>query len=157
MNIKVDRNLFLGELYYLQGVAGTKQTIPILSHLLIQTSHGKIAMRATDLDLTITTECEASVREQGSICLPARKLMEIVKSLPQAEIEIKGNDLYQATINCIPSRFKVNGLSSDNFPDLQKYSGEFAKVPAEISRASSRASCTPWDRKARATHSTARS
>lgn len=132
MNIKVDRNLFLGELYYLQGVAGAKQIIPILSHLLIETGHNKITMRATDLDLTITTECEAGVRKRGSICLPARKLMEIVKSLPQAEIEIKANDLRQATITCAPSRFKLNGLGADYFPESQEYSGEFAELPAEI-------------------------
>src|SRR5262245_7647507 len=89
-------------------------------------------MRATDLDLTITTECEADVREAGSICLPARKLMEIVKSLPQARIEIKANDLFQATITCTPSRFRLNGLGADNFPELQQYSGEFAEVPADI-------------------------
>jgi len=119
MNIKVDRNLFLSELHYVQGVAGTKQIIPALSHLPIETGAGRIAMPATDLDLMITTECEAVVREQGSICLPSRKLMEIVKSLPQAEIEIKANDLYQATINCAPSRFKMNGLSADDFPESQ--------------------------------------
>jgi DNA polymerase III sliding clamp (beta) subunit (PCNA family) len=45
--------------------------IPILSHLLIETGPGRITMRATDLDLTIATECEAGVREAGSICLPA--------------------------------------------------------------------------------------
>jgi DNA polymerase-3 subunit beta len=132
MNIKVDRNLFLSELYYLQGVAAAKQVIPILSHLLIETGPGRITMRATDLDLTITTECEADVREAGSICLPARKLMEIVKSLPQAGIEIKANDLFQATITCTPSRFRLNGLGADNFPELQQYSGEFAEVPADI-------------------------
>jgi DNA polymerase III sliding clamp (beta) subunit (PCNA family) len=57
-------------------VAATKQIIPILSHLLIETSHSKITMRAADLDMSITTDCDAVVREQGSICLPARKLME---------------------------------------------------------------------------------
>ncbi len=132
MNIKVDRNLFLSELCCLQGVAATKQIIPILSHLLIETGHGKITMRATDLDLSITTECDAVVREQGSICLPARKLMEIVKSLPNAEIEIKANDLHQAAINCEPSRFKMNGLGPDDFPESQEYSGLFAEIPAEI-------------------------
>jgi DNA polymerase III subunit beta len=132
MNIKVDRNLLLSELHYLQGVAGTKPIIPALSHLLIETASSRITMRATDLDLMITTECEAGVREPGSICLPARKLMEIVKSAPQAEIEIKANDLYQATINCAPSRFKMNGLSAHDFPESQEYSGPFAEIPAEI-------------------------
>ena len=58
-------------------------------------------MRATDLDLMITTECKAIVRDRDRSCPPARKLMEIVKSLPEAEIEIKTNDLCQATINCV--------------------------------------------------------
>jgi DNA polymerase III subunit beta len=132
MNIKVDRNLLLSELHYLQGVAGAKPIIPVLSHLLIETGAGRITMRATDLDLMITTECEAVVSEQGSICLLSRKLMEIVKSLPQAEIEIRANDLCQATINCAPSRFKMNGMSADDFPESQEYSGEFAEIPAEI-------------------------
>jgi DNA polymerase III subunit beta len=87
MNIKVDRDLFLSELYYLQGVAGVKQLIPILSHLLIEAVPGKITIRATDLDVMVTTECEAVVREGGSICLPARKLAEIVKSLAHGEKE----------------------------------------------------------------------
>ncbi len=68
MNIKVDRDLFLSELYYLHGVAGAKQLIPILSHLLIDAVPGKITMRATDLDVTVTTECAAVARECGSIC-----------------------------------------------------------------------------------------
>jgi DNA polymerase III subunit beta len=81
MNIKVDRDQLLSELFYLQGVAGAKQMIPTLSHILIETAPGKITMRASDLDVTVTTECEAGVHEGGSICLPARKLAEIVKSL----------------------------------------------------------------------------
>jgi len=63
MHFKIDRTAFLNELNHLQGVAGAKQVIPILSHLLIETRTDRITMRATDLDLTITTGCEASVRE----------------------------------------------------------------------------------------------
>jgi DNA polymerase-3 subunit beta len=132
MNIRVDRNLFLSDLYCLQGVAGVKQSIPILSHLLIEAGHGKITMRATDLDLTITTECEAYVREPGSICLPARKLMEIVKSLSNGEIEIVINDLFHAKISSNGSRFKLHGASAENFPDAEERPGECAEAPAEI-------------------------
>jgi len=132
MNIKVDRDLFLSELYYLQGVAGAKQLIPILSHLLIDAVPGKITMRATDLDVTVTTECAAVAREGGSICLPARKLAEIVKSLAHGEIEIKTNDLFQAAIACNGSRFKLHGMSAEDFPRVQEYSGEYAEAPAEL-------------------------
>src|SRR5262245_43145770 len=83
-----DRAAFLNELHSLQGVVSAKQLIPVLSHLLIETNAGRITMRATDLDIAVTTECAASVREGGSICLPARKLTEIVKSLSRGEIEV---------------------------------------------------------------------
>jgi DNA polymerase III subunit beta len=132
MNIKVDRDLFLSELYYLQGLAGAKQIIPILSHLLIETAPGKITMRATDLDVMITTECQAGVREVGSICLPSRKLAEIAKSLSHGEIDIKTNDQYQATIASNGSRFKLHGASAEGFPRIQEYSGEYAEAPAEL-------------------------
>lgn len=132
MNIKIDRDLFLSELYYLQGVAAAKQLIPILSHLRIEAAPGKITMRATDLDVTVTTECAAGVRECGSICLPARKLAEIVKSLAHGEIEIKANDLSQATMACNGSRFKLRGMSAEDFPCVKEYSGEYSEAPAEL-------------------------
>ncbi|MGE0128943.1 MAG: DNA polymerase III subunit beta [Blastocatellales bacterium] len=132
MNFRIDRTTFLSELYYLQGVAGSKQVIPILSCLLIEISANRITLRASDLDLTITTECEATVREEGSICLPARKLMEIVKSLAQGEIEIKTNDLCQATITSNGSRFKLHGVEAESFPDFQEFTGDYAEVPADI-------------------------
>jgi DNA polymerase-3 subunit beta len=132
MNIKVDRDLFLCELYYLQRVAGAKQSIPVLSHLLIEAVPGKIMMRATDLAVTVTTECAAVVRDGGSICLPARKLAEIVKSLAHGEIEIKANDLSQAVIACNGSRFKLHGMSAEDFPCVKEYSCEYSEAPAEL-------------------------
>jgi len=132
MHFKIDRTAFLNELNHLQGVAGAKQVIPILSHLLIETRLDRITMRATDLDLTITTECEAFVREKGSICLPARKLMEIVKSLSHGEIEIKVNDLNQATITSNGSRFKLKGVEAEGFPEKKAFEGEFAEIPSDL-------------------------
>jgi len=132
MHFKIDRAAFLNELQSLQGVVSAKQLIPALSHLLIETKAGRIAMRATDLDITVKTECAASVRKDGSICLPARKLTEIVKSLAKGGIEIKTNDLCQATITSNGSRFKLHGMDADSFPDAEGYSGEYAEIHAEI-------------------------
>lgn len=132
MNFRIDRTAFLNELYYLQGVVSSKQLIPVLSYLLVETQADGIVIRASDLDIMITTECKAVVREEGSICLPARKLMEIVKSLAQGEIEIKTNDLCQATITSNGPRFTLRGVEAENFPSLQEYAGEYAEVPADI-------------------------
>lgn len=132
MHFKIDRTAFLNELYSLQGVAGAKQVIPILSHLLIEARMDRIGMRATDLDLTIATECEALVRQGGSVCLPARKLMEIVKSLEHGEVEIKVNDLNQATITSNGSRFKLNGIEAASFPQRKEFEGEYAEISADL-------------------------
>ncbi|MGH9842214.1 MAG: DNA polymerase III subunit beta [Blastocatellia bacterium] len=132
MHFKIDRTAFLNELTHLQGVASAKQVIPILSHVLIETRADRITMRATDLDLTITTGCEASVREDGSICLPARKLTEIVKLLAHGEVEIKVNGLNQATITSNGSRFKLKGVEADGFPERKDFEGEYAEIPAGI-------------------------
>jgi len=132
MHFTIDRTAFLSELNHLQGVAGAKQVIPILSHVLIETRTDRITMRATNLDLTITTACDARVREEGSICLPARKLTEIVKSLSPGEVEIKVNGLYQATITSNGSRFKLKGVKAEDFPERKEFEGEFAEIPASI-------------------------
>jgi DNA polymerase-3 subunit beta len=132
MHFTIDRTAFLSELNHLQGVAGAKQVIPILSHVLIETRADQITLRATDLDLTIATRCDARVREEGSICLPARKLMEIVKSLAHGEVEIKVNGLCQATITSNGSRFKLNGVKAEDFPERKEFEGEFAEIPAGI-------------------------
>ncbi len=132
MHFKIDRTAFLNELNHLQGVAGAKQVIPILSHVLIETRADRITLRATDLDLTITTGCEARVREDGSICLPARKLTEIVKSLAHGEVEIKVNGLHQATITSNGSRFKLNGVAAQEFPEPKDTPAQFTEIPAGI-------------------------
>ena len=132
MHFKIDRTTFLNELASLQGVAGAKQVIPILSHVLIETRVDRITLRATDLDLTITTGCEARVREDGSICLPARKLAEIVKSLLPGEVEIKVNGLHQATITSNGSRFKLMGVKAEDFPERKEFEGEYAEIPSDL-------------------------
>lgn len=82
MKFIIDRNALYNELTYLQSALEKRNTIPILSHLLVEANAGKLTLRVTDLDLIVTTECPAEVPLKGAVCLPARKLWEIVKSLP---------------------------------------------------------------------------
>ncbi len=132
MHIRVDRSQIWTELNYLQGVAPTKQIATGLSHVLIEAMFGKIRLRATDLDLTITAECQADILKHGSICVPVRKLTDVIRSLPKAEIDIKTDDKFQATITCNSSRFKLNGMNPSDFPEPETYSGLFAEIPAEV-------------------------
>lgn len=132
MKFTVDRATLLNELAYLQGAVEKKQVIQILSYLLIEASPGKLSLRATDLNLTIATECEAEVTQSGAVCLPARKLLEIVKSLPPAEIECKVSKQGQAEIKCAGSRFKLAGLDVADYPELPQFEGAYTEIAGEL-------------------------
>jgi DNA polymerase-3 subunit beta len=87
MKITVGRDPFLAELNILQGVVERKNTIPILSRLALEAvASNRIRIKATDLDVGIETECDAQVEGQGITVVPAKKLFDIVRSLPNGEI-----------------------------------------------------------------------
>jgi DNA polymerase-3 subunit beta len=132
MHLKVGKSTFLKELNLIQGVVEKKSTIPILSNLLLETKDGGLCIKGTDLDVSISTWCETEIIKEGSNCIQAKKLFEIVRALPDAEIEIKRGDNDQVNIICERSRFRMPGLSKDNFPEIQKFDGPFFAIPAEL-------------------------
>ena len=132
MKFIIDRNALYNELTFLQSALEKRNTIPILSHLLIEASAGKLTLRVTDLDLIVTTECPAEVPLKGAICLPARKLWEVVKSLPSAEIHCTVGADHQAELKCAGARFKLAGLERDNYPEDQPYEGIWSELDAEV-------------------------
>src|SRR5213075_1924576 len=89
MEISVSKAELLKELTATQGVVERKTTIPILSNFLFEATDGKLAITATDLDLSLRTSCPAKVKKEGACTVPARKLYEYVKLLPDGEITIK--------------------------------------------------------------------
>ena len=117
MKFKLSKSALLKELAPMQGIVERKNTIPVLSQLLIETTPTGISLKGTDLDISMTTLAQADIAEPGAICLPAKKLYEIVNALPESEVDIEVND-EQATIRCLKSRFKLLGLKADNFPEI---------------------------------------
>src|SRR6201988_4495313 len=89
MEISVSKFELLKELTATQGVVERKTTIPILSNFLFEAGDGKLTITATDLDLSLKTSCPAKVKKEGSCTIPARKLYDYVKLLPDGEISIK--------------------------------------------------------------------
>jgi DNA polymerase-3 subunit beta len=134
MHLTVSKPSFLKELNILQGVVEKKSTIPILSNLLLEAVNGELWIKGTDLDVSISTRCEAEIKQQGSICVQAKKLFEIVRSLPDADIEIKRGENDQVTLVCERSRFKMLGLPKDNFPEIKEFEGPFAPIPSDLVR-----------------------
>lgn len=134
MRFTVKKQVLLKELNLIQGVVEKKGTIPILSYVLLETKDDELWIRGTDFDLSMSTHCGAEIKREGSICLQAKKLFEIVRSLPEAEIEITRGDSEQVTIVCERSRFKMIGLTKDNFPEIPEFSGTAVPLLAETIR-----------------------
>lgn len=132
MHFVANKTNLLKEIALVQGVAEKKNTIPILANLLLEAREGRIFIKATDLDLSITTTCDGEVLQEGALCVQAKKLFDIVRSLPESGVEIKSNEQGQIMLLCERSRFKMLGLSRENYPEIPEFRGAMASVPADL-------------------------
>jgi DNA polymerase III subunit beta len=136
MEITVSKFELLRELSATQGVVERKTTIPILSNYLFETGGDRLALTATDLDLSLRTSCNARVKKEGSCTIPARKLHDYVKLLPDADITIKLLENQWVSIRCGRSNTKMVGMARSNFPTLPVFPTAGAvKIPAQVLRA----------------------
>jgi DNA polymerase III subunit beta len=135
MEITVNKSDLLKELTATQGVVERKTTIPILSNFLFEAAGDKLAITATDLDLSLRTSCAAKVKKEGSCTIPARKLYDYVKLLPEGEISIKLLENHWVQIRSGRSNTKMVGMARANFPSLPIFpEGPAYKIPAPVLR-----------------------
>ncbi len=118
MELRIDRAELLTELAPMQGVVERKSTIPVLSHLLLRVRDGKLHLAATDLDVSLTSWCEADAQSEGAVAVQARKLVEIVRAMAGDQIHLALEDGNQLRIRSGASDFRIHGLSADDFPSL---------------------------------------
>src|ERR1700730_5670996 len=89
MEFSVTKSALLSELNTTQGVVERKTTIPILSNLLVEARGTRLAITATDLELSIRTSCEGKIKKEGAGTIPSKKLLELVRLLPEGEIKFR--------------------------------------------------------------------
>ena len=90
MELVVRKTDLLRELQLFQGIVERKNTIPILANVLLEAGgNGEVKMLATDLEVGLRSKCQATVSKPGSLTLPAKKLYEIVKALPETDVRIE--------------------------------------------------------------------
>src|ERR1700685_4569172 len=121
MEFSVKKFDLLEELELTQGVVERKTTIPILSNLLVEAAGNRLTITATDLELSIRTSCEAKVKKEGAGTIPAKKLLDLVRLLPDEEIKFKLLDNHWIQITCDRKTYKLVGMSKDNFPALPNF------------------------------------
>ena len=133
MEITVKKFDLLKELTATQGVVERKTTIPILSNFLFETGADSLSITATDLDLSLRTSCPAKVKKEGSCTVPARKLYEYVRLLPDGDISIKMLENHWVQIRSGRSNTKMVGMARTNFPVVPVFPTAGAvKLPGEI-------------------------
>jgi DNA polymerase-3 subunit beta len=118
MEFTVSKSDFLRELSFSQGVIEKKTTIPILANLLIEAVDGRIHLTATDLELGVQCSCPANVDKPGAGTIPAKKLLDYVRLLPDEDIRIKFLDNHWVSITCGRSRTRIAGMSRESYPEL---------------------------------------
>ncbi len=125
MDFVTTRENLLRELQSMQGIVEKKSTMPILSNILIEAKKERLELLATDLEVGIRATCEATVSKPGSVTLSARRLFDIVRLLPDAEVRVKGEDKNWVSITCQKARFRIVGLPREDFPSMPEF--DFAR------------------------------
>ncbi len=124
MQIEFEREAIVPALGMVVNVVERRQTLPILGNLLLQTQEDSVAITATDLELQIATRADAHVIEPGAITLPARKFVDICRTLPeQAKIKLQV-DGDRVTVRSGRSRFVLSTLPAVEYPALESSFGE---------------------------------
>ena len=131
MEFAVSKSDLVRELNLSQGVVEKKTTIPILSNVLIEAEGDRINLTATDLELGIRCSCPARVKKQGAGTIPAKRLLDYVRLLPEAELEVKLLDNNWASMVCGRSRTRIAGMSRESFPELPQMPDVLAEIPVK--------------------------
>ncbi len=132
MEFSVKKSELLDELNLTQGVVEKKTTIPILSNLLFEAKGDRLAITATDLELSLRTSCPAKIKKDGAGTIPAKKLLELVRLLPDDEIKFKLLENHWVQITCEGKTYKMVGMSKENFPALPSQPPSMVKIPTGI-------------------------
>jgi DNA polymerase-3 subunit beta len=132
MEFTVSKSDLVRELNLSQGVVEKKTTIPILSNVLVEASGDRILLTATDLELGIRCSCPARVQKPGAGTIPARRLLDYVRLLPEADVNVKLADNQWASLLCGRSRTRIAGMSRESFPELPQMPEVLADLPAGI-------------------------
>src|SRR5947208_16597100 len=114
MEFAVSKSDLVRELGLTQGVVERKTTIPILSNILLETEGDKIWLTATDLELGIRCSCPARIKKEGAGTIPARRLLDYVRLLPDADVQVKLGENQWASVGCGKPRTHREGMSRES-------------------------------------------
>ncbi len=133
MEFVINKSDLVRELQTVTGVVEKRATLPILANLLIEAEGSGLQVGASDLEVTIRGSATAKVSKPGSVTLPAGKLHDIARSLPDADVQFKLLDRNQVSISCKRTRYKISGQPRDEFPSFPEIdASKGIKLPGNV-------------------------
>ncbi|MFT6072097.1 MAG: DNA polymerase-3 subunit beta [Alphaproteobacteria bacterium] len=118
MQLNIQKSILFKALNHIQGVVEKRNTIPILSNVLLTATNNRLSLTATDLDIEIVETVEAEITQEGAITVPAHILYEIVRKLPDSTVIFLNLDTENDRINVKANKsdFTLPCLPRDDFP-----------------------------------------
>ena len=132
MEFTVSRADLVRELNLSQGVVEKKTTIPILSNILLEADGDRLLLTATDLELGVRSSCAAKVKKKGAGTIPARRLLDYVRLLPEGDVQVKILENQWASLVCGRSKTRIAGMSRESFPELPAMPAVLAEIPIGV-------------------------
>lgn len=124
MKFTISRDTLLKPLQVVTGAVERRNTLPILSNVLIQVSEQQLRMTGTDLEVELVSEVALSESSVGDVTIPAKKLLDIVRSLPEgSEVKLEASD-DKVVIRSGRSRFTLSSLPASDFPNIDEWESE---------------------------------
>ncbi len=115
MNFTIGQSEFLEALSAVANVVPARTPLPIIGNVLIDAGEDRLTISATDLDISVRVHVPAGVEDPGRVTLPAKKLADMIRTLPASMVRVQGEGEH-VTVECEASRFKVHGLPPEDFP-----------------------------------------
>jgi len=120
MKLNVEKNILLKSLSHVQGIVEKRNTLPVLSNILLEAKENSLILSATDMDISITDKLNCNILEEGSTTVSAQTLYDIIRKLPDsAEIEIISNDGKLISLRAGKSKFSLGCLPKEDFPIIE--------------------------------------
>lgn len=133
MEFSISKNALQKELGFVQGTVEKKNTIPVLSNILIESvGENTIRFVGTDLDVTLRCETEADIKTPGAMCVNARKLFDIARVMPDDTVSFRKEENNWATVVCQRSNFRIAGVERSTFPEVPSFKTAPVKFPANV-------------------------
>lgn len=124
MHITFQREDLIKPLGHVAGVVERRQTLPILSNVLIRAEGGAVSLTGTDLEVEVSVRTAAEIGQEGAVTVPGRKFLDICRALPaQAQIELR-HDKDRVTVRSGKSRFTLSTLPVADFPHIEAVAWE---------------------------------